>query len=258
MPAMHRSARQDENMAEDGAADLGLAALRGVPPDWLDPPDLDAARAAQRAMAERVIAQDAHGPVARLGGADTSAERFDPEQRVHAALVTLDARTLRPLAESGATRVAAFPYIPGFLGFREVPALLAAWARLDPKPDLVMVDGHGIAHPRGLGIASHLGVLLDLPTIGVAKSVLVGEPAGMLGAEPGARVPLVWHGRAIAMALRTRARANPLYVSVGHRVGLESAVEWVLRTAGRGYRLPEPTRLAHLAANRQRLGAAAR
>jgi len=253
---MSRSARQGENDAAGKAADGLRSALRGAPPEWLHPPDLEVARAAQRIMAERVVTEDAHGPIARLGGADVSSERFDPERRVHAALVTLDAATLKPLAEAGETQVAAFPYVPGFLAFREVPALVAAWLRLDPKPDLLLVDGHGIAHPRGLGIASHIGVLLDLPTIGVAKSVLVGEMAGPLGPEPGDRVPLVWRGRVIAMALRTRARANPLYISVGHRVALESAVAWVLRANGRGYRLPEPTRLAHLAANRQRTGVA--
>ncbi|MBW8268553.1 deoxyribonuclease V [Caldovatus aquaticus] len=251
---MRKPFHQARGPAADDSATI-RAALRGVPPEWIHPPDLDAARAAQRAMAERVIAEDAHGPVARLGGADTSAERFDPEGRVHAALVTLDAATLAPLAEAGATGIAAFPYIPGFLGFREVPTLLAAWARLDPRPDLVMVDGHGVAHPRGLGIASHFGVLLDVPTIGVAKSVLVGAPEEEVGPAPGARANLVWRGRVIGVALRTRARARPVYVSVGHRVSLEGAVAWVLRAcAGRGYRLPEPTRLAHRAANRVRRG----
>jgi len=224
-----------------------------VPPAWLHPPDLMVARAAQLAMAERVIATDAHGPITRIGGVDISCLRFDPARRVHAAVVTLDAATLAPLARSGESGTAAFPYVPGFLGFREVPALLAAWSRLDPKPDLILVDGHGIAHPRGLGIASHLGVALDVPTIGVAKTLLVGRPEGELGELPGARVPLVWKGRALGVALRTRARANPLYVSVGHRVSIEGAVAWVLRT-GRGYRLPEPTRLAHLAANAVRRG----
>jgi deoxyribonuclease V len=228
-----------------------------IPPDWLHPPDLDAARAAQRAWAAQVVAEDAHDrPITRLGGADISSERFDPERRVFAALVTLDARTLAPLAEAGEAGRTAFPYIPGYLGFREVPALVAAWARLDPKPDLVMVDGHGIAHPRGLGIACHLGLVLGVPTIGVAKSVLVGKPEGELGPERGARTPLMWRGRVLGAVLRTRPRANPVYVSVGHRVSLESAVAWVLRAgeAGgkRAYRLPEPTRHAHLAANRLR------
>ena len=147
----------------------------------------------------------------------------------------------------------AFPYIPGFLGFREVPVLLEAWGRLVDPPDLVLVDGHGIAHPRGLGIAAHLGVVLDVPTIGVAKSPLVGKPEGALGEEPGSEAPLVWKGDRIGTLLRTRRRSNPLYVSIGHRVSLGGAVEWVRRT-GTGYRLPEPTRQAHLAANATRRG----
>jgi deoxyribonuclease V len=110
------------------------------------------------------------------------------------------------------------------------------------------VDGHGIAHPRGLGIAAHLGVVLDVPSIGVAKSPLVGRPEVPLGEEVGESAPLVWRGRVLGTLLRTRRRANPLYISVGHRVTLASAVGWVQRCAT-GYRLPEPTRQAHLAAN---------
>lgn len=216
--------------------------------EWLHPPDLAAARRAQEAMAERVIRADAFGPVRVVGGADVSSERFDPTRRVTAAVVALDAATLAPLAEAGATGLAAFPYVPGFLGFREAPVLVEALARLAPQPDLLMVDGHGIAHPRGLGIASHLGVLLDLPTIGVAKSVLAGRVEGELGPEPGDRAPLVARGEVIGMALRSRRRANPLYVSTGHRVSLETALAWVVR-ALRGRRLPATTQAAHDAAN---------
>jgi deoxyribonuclease V len=140
-----------------------------------------------------------------------------------------------------------FPYIPGFLSFRETPAILEAFSRLTRKPDLLMVDGHGLAHPRSFGIASHLGVLLDVPAIGVAKSVLVGvveEPE----TERGSVAPLTLRGRRIATVLRTRTGIAPVYVSIGHRVGLRSAVRWALRT-GTGYRIPEPTRRAHLAVN---------
>ena len=111
-----------------------------------------------------------------------------------------------------------------------------------------MVDGHGICHPRGLGIASHLGVLCDLPTIGVGKTILVGEPLEALGPKAGDRVPLIYEGRVVAMLLRTKARVHPVIVSVGHRISLETAVEVVLNSL-QGYRLPEPTRQAHLAAN---------
>ena len=222
-----------------------------LPPGWLDPPDLAAARAAQEALAARVVPRDAHGPVRLLGGVDISNSRFDPENLVHAAVVVLTWPGLEVVASASASQRARMPYIPGFLGFREVPALLEAWAKLAERPDLVLVDGHGIAHPRGLGIAAHLGVVLDVPTIGVAKSPLVGRPEGVLGEEPGAEAPLVWRGRRLGTVLRTRRRSNPLYISVGHRVSPEGAVEWVRRT-GTGYRLPEPTRQAHLAANAAR------
>lgn len=189
-----------------------------------------------------------------LGGADTSSLRFDAERRVHAAMVALSWPGLQPLAEAGASTAGGLPYIPGLLGFREVPALAAAWARLEPKPDLVLVDGHGAAHPQGLGVASLLGVVLDVPTIGVAKSVLVGQVASALPDRPGAAAPLIWQGREIGAALRSRRGAHPLYVSAGHRVSLPTALEWVRRGL-RGWRLPEPTRQAHDAAARVRRAA---
>jgi len=150
---------------------------------------------------------------------------------------------------------AAMPYVPGLLGFREVPALLAAWEKLRAKPDLLLVDGHGVAHPRRLGIAAHLGVVLDVPAIGVAKSILVGAEDPPLPDEAGTETPLAWKGERIGTALRTRRRANPLYVSIGHRVSLPTAVAWV-RRATVAHRLPEPTRHAHLAANALRVAEA--
>jgi len=224
-----------------------------LPPDWLHPPDLAAARLAQTALAARVVDRDAHGEVRLLAGVDVSNTRFDPENLVHAGIVVLAWPGFEVVATAHATQRATMPYIPGFLGFREVPALLSAWDRLAVKPDLMLVDGHGIAHPRGLGIAAHLGVVLDVPSIGVAKSPLVGRPAVPLGEAPGAAAPLEWRGRVLGTVLRTRRRSNPLYISVGHRVSLQGAVAWVQR-CGTGYRLPEPTRLAHLAANAARRG----
>jgi deoxyribonuclease V len=162
---------------------------------------------------------------------------------------------LRVVETAGAVARAAMPYVPGLLGFREIPALLAAWEKLRAKPDLLLVDGHGVAHPRRLGIAAHLGVVLDVPSIGVAKSVLVGAEEAPLADEPGAETPLVWRGERIGTALRTKRRSNPLYVSIGHRVSQETAVAWVRRATGT-YRLPEPTRQAHLAANALRVAEA--
>lgn len=201
-----------------------------------------------------MVDEDRLGEVHVLGGADASATRFDPDRAVHAAVVALSWPELRPIGTAGATTRGGLPYTPGLLGFREVPALADAWVQLDPKPDLVMVDGHGLAHPRGLGIACLFGVLLDMPTIGVAKSVLVGEVAGELADTAGAQAPLVWKGRQVGVALRTRRGANPLYVSVGHRVSLATALAWVTRTL-RGRRLPEPTRAAHEAASAVRRAA---
>ena len=204
--------------------------------------------------AARVVAEDRLGEVRVIGGADASSTRFDPDRAVHAALVALSWPGLDRLGQAGAVKRGGLPYIPGLLGFREVPALLDAWEALAPRPGLVLVDGHGLAHPRGLGIASLLGVVLDVPTIGVAKSILVGEVEGPLGEAAGAQAPLVWQGRQIGVAIRLRRGANPVFVSVGHRVSLPTALGWVART-GRGYRLPEPTRLAHLAAAEVRRGA---
>ncbi|HYF06460.1 MAG TPA: endonuclease V [Acetobacteraceae bacterium] len=230
--------------------------MSAIPPHWIQPADLKEARRAQEEMAGAVIANDEPREPAALGGADTSAERFDPARRVFAAIVTLGAAG-GVIASATQAATAPFPYVPGFLGFREVPALVTAWERLAVKPDLLLVDGHGIAHPRGLGVATHLGLVLDHPTVGVAKSLLVGRPAHPLAEEPGARAPLVWRGRAIGVALRTRRRANPLYISVGHRVSLERAVSVVLATLG-GRRLPEAVRAAHDAANTLRRAALAR
>lgn len=139
-----------------------------------------------------------------------------------------------------------FPYVPGLLSFREAPLLLAACESLVVTPDLIMVDGQGIAHPRRMGLASHLGLFLDTPTIGCAKSRLCGcheVPA----AESGSYADLLDGGEVIGAALRTRAGVKPVYVSIGHRIDLPAAIHWVLACC-RGYRLPEPTRLAHLAA----------
>jgi deoxyribonuclease V len=147
----------------------------------------------------------------------------------------------------------AFPYIPGFLSWREIPALAAALENLTIRPHLLFADGQGLAHPRGFGLACHLGLLAGLPALGCAKSILRGDHAP-LSETRGSQAPLVYRGRVVGSALRSKDRVKPLYVSVGHRVSLATAVEWVLRT-GRGYRLPEPTRLAHAAANAVRRGA---
>lgn len=134
------------------------------------------------------------------------------------------------------------PYIPGLLSFREAPCVLGAFARLQQQPDLVMVDGQGIAHPRRLGIASHLGLWLELPTIGCGKSILTGHHR-TLGEEAGSWVPLVDNDETIGAVVRTRTHVKPMIISLGHRISLETSLRYVLACC-RGYRLPEPTRQA--------------
>ncbi|WP_448574769.1 endonuclease V [Thermomicrobium sp.] len=149
---------------------------------------------------------------------------------------------LREVARAIAEQTVTFPYIPGFLSFREAPVITEAVLALEQAPDLLVVDGQGRAHPRRCGLASHVGVMLDLPTIGAAKSRLYGayrEP----GPDRGAWTPLIAEGEIIGAAVRTRPGARPLIVSVGHRITLQEAIRWVLRLSR--YRIPEPTRWAH-------------
>lgn len=160
-----------------------------------------------------------------------------------AAVVVLAFPELRPLNSAVAVLSSVFPYVPGLLSFREGPVVLAAMERLRVRPDLLIFDGQGYAHPRRMGLASHLGVYLGLPSIGCAKSRLIGrydEP----GPNPGDNAPLTDRGEVIGTVLRTKPRTNPLFISTGYRVTLDLAVEIVLRCV-RGYRLPEPTRAAH-------------
>lgn len=224
--------------------------MEPISQEWLHPASPAEAKEVQRLLAARVVVEDRplrDDAVQLVAGLDCSYVREEAIERVVAAAVLVAVPDLRVTATVGASRPAALPYVPGLLAFREAPALLDAFGRLPRRPDLVLVDGHGISHPRGLGVASHVGVLLDVPTIGVAKSILVGAPGGVLGEMPGSQVPLIWRGRTIGMVLRTRHRVQPVYVSVGHRVSLESAVRHTVALLG-GYRLPEPTRQADRAA----------
>jgi deoxyribonuclease V len=204
------------------------------------------ALAVQQSLRGRVVAADRLPAVVRhVIGVDVAYAEDD--SRVFAAAVVLDAVTLLPLETQTAVQPPRFPYVPGLFAFRELPALLHALAQLRSSIDLIVCDGHGIAHPRRFGLASHLGVLLGLPCIGVAKTRLIGaqdEPAPQRGAV----APLVDAGEVVGAALRTRSRVKPVYVSIGHRVSLESALQWTLRLTPR-YRLPESTRRADQAVN---------
>lgn len=203
----------------------------------------DAARRLQRELAARVVRTDDLGEPRTVGGIDLGYPRDASGESVgRAAVVVLSFPSLELVEQRIATRAVAFPYVPGLLSFREAPVALAALDELHTRPDVLLVDGHGIAHPRRLGIASHLGILLDMPTIGCAKSILVGQAAEP-GPDAGDWTPLRHGDEVIGAALRTRPGVRPIYVSTGHRVSLATALELVMRCT-RGRRLPEPTRLA--------------
>jgi deoxyribonuclease V len=197
--------------------------------------------ALQKELAARVVRADEVGKVRRVAGVDVGFE--DSGRVTRAAVAVLDYPGFAVAERVVVREPTRFPYIPGLLSFREAPAVLAAFGRLRTPPDLVLYDGQGIAHPRRFGIASHVGVLLDVPTIGVAKTRLVGEHRRLPGRK-GAWVPLVDKGETIGAVLRTRTGVTPLYVSIGHRVTLAAAVRWVMACTTR-YRLPETTRWAH-------------
>jgi deoxyribonuclease V len=209
-----------------------------LPADW--PASIPEARALQHRLRGQVVAEGDVPDPRLIAGVDVHvAERAG---LTWAAVALLDGGSLELVRSVLAARPTGFPYIPGYLSFREIPAALAALALLDREPDLLMVDGQGIAHPRRLGIAAHLGVIVGVPTIGVAKSRLFGRHETPAAAR-GSRAPLTAGGETVGAVLRTRDGVSPLYVSVGHRIGLERAVELVLATVTR-YRLPEPTRVA--------------
>ena len=221
---------------------------------WLFPNDLVEARRAQKEMARKVIREDAFSnPIVHIAGMDISNTPFDPEQWVFGAAVSVLYPTLDIVETATQVDRQQFPYIPGFLGFREVPTLVKAYRQLSFPVELVMVDGHGMSHPEGVGVATHLGVVLDIPSIGVAKSILVGKPAGVLAEPVGSHVPLIWKDQEIGMIVRTKKRCCPLIISAGHRITLLTAFHIVMHCL-QNYRLPEPTRQAHLAANLCRKG----
>lgn len=196
--------------------------------------------ALQKDLAGHVTATGGPGRVRRIAGIDVAFPNGGAITR--AAIVVLSFPEMTVMETAVVEQPTRFPYVPGLLSFRETPAVLAALDTLKTPPDLLMVDGQGLAHPRRFGIACHVGLLADIPAIGVAKSRLCGTHAEP-GPAKGARAHLMAGDTVIGAVLRTRAGVKPLNVSVGHRLGLEAAVDWVLACATR-YRLPEPTRLA--------------
>ena len=202
------------------------------------------AREIQLNLAKRVVTEDGVLNPLLVAGIDISSP--DAQGVARGAVVVLSYPELSIVETEMAQGKITLPYIPGLLSFRESPLILDACEKLSNIPDLVLIDGQGIAHPRRLGLASHVGLCLGLPTIGCAKSILCGQH-GPLAEEVGSHAELLDNGELIGAALRTKSRVKPIYVSVGHKIDLASALQWVINCC-RGYRLPEPTRLAHLAA----------
>lgn len=205
------------------------------------PKTVAAARSIQERLRHEVVKKDILAKPQLVAGVDVGFEQGGTVTRAAVAVLNFPDLTLREHAI--ARRKTRFPYIPGYLSFREAPAVLAALKKLRKKPDLLLCDGQGLAHPRRFGLACHLGVLADIPSIGVAKSRLIGDH-GHLHETKGAWVPLLVGGERVGAVLRTRTGVRPLYISVGHRISLRTAIKYVLLCTAK-YRLPETTRHAH-------------
>jgi deoxyribonuclease V len=199
----------------------------------------------QKCLRDKVILKRIDKRINYIAGLDVSYAKG--ANAVWAGVVVLDFPSLVKIEEEWIQKKVSFPYIPGLLSFREIPALLEVLRKIEVEPDLIFCDGQGIAHPRGLGIASHLGVLLHKPTIGCAKSRLVGE-FDPVGQDRGDYVYLRYQNRVIGAVVRTRSRVKPIFISPGYGVMLQDCIRFVIETCPT-YRIPEPTRQAHLLVN---------
>ncbi len=205
------------------------------------------AKIIQEQLKDKVITEDRLGKVKYVAGVDIGFE--DNYTISQAAIAVLSFPELELVEKAIASIPTAFPYVPGYLSFREIPAILAAFPQLKTTPDLILCDGQGLAHPRRFGLACHLGVLLDLPTIGVAKSLFIGKHEAIATAK-GSYQPLIDKGETIGVALRSRDNVKPIYVSIGHKISLNTAIDYVMNCLTK-YRLPETTRWADkLASNK--------
>lgn len=212
--------------------------------------DPKAAKELQQQLRTKISLKSLRGTPQFVAGCDISFDRGS--DLMHAAIIVLELSTLQPVARSLISDRTSFPYIPGLLAFREVPVLLKAWQQLERKPDVLLLDGHGIAHPRRMGIATHFGIEIDHPTIGCAKNILVGTH-GELPAKKGAFVGLMDDSEKIGIVLRSRTNVNPIYVSPGHKLSFDDAYSIVMQALTK-YKLPRTTRLAHQWANKLRKG----
>ena len=211
----------------------------------------DEAIKVQSDLSSRIVLTPLKDEPNLIAGADVSYSKGS--DLFFSGVVVLEMPQMTVVEEVTAQGKVDFPYIPGLLSFRESPVLIKAFENLKNIPNVVMLDGQGIAHPRGLGIASHIGLILDVPTIGCAKNILVGKYETP-NIEAGEHTPIVFKGKTVGVALRTKRKVSPVFVSPGHKIDIQTAIDVVLKTC-RGYRLPEPTRLAHLLVNRVRISA---
>ena len=203
----------------------------------------------QNELRQHIRIEPLDKPINIIGGADISFNKYS--EIVYAGIILLKYPEMTVIGHSSVISRTSFPYISGLLAFREVPALIEAWNKLDTKPDLLVLDGQGIAHERRLGIATHFGLVTGIPTIGSAKSRLSGrytEPDN----EVFAQSPMYDKGEIIGTALRSKKNCNPIYISPGHRISMEQSVE-VIKNCIKGYRIPEPTRQAHNLVNKVRV-----
>ncbi|MDD3581746.1 MAG: deoxyribonuclease V [Desulfobacca sp.] len=214
------------------------------------PTNYQEAVACQQACQDKVRLIPLAAPPRLVAGVDVAYNKVG--SALYGAVVVMSLPELAVVEEVGATGVQQFPYIPGLLSFREIPILMAALEKVRHRPEVILVDGQGIAHPRGLGLAAHLGVLLDMPTIGCAKSRLIGMAAEP-GIEKGSVSPLEWQGKTIGLVLRSRRNCKPLYLSPGNLITMAESLQVVLQCLGK-YRLPLPLREAHLLSQRLRAG----
>lgn len=206
--------------------------------------------ALQKQLRDQVVLQPLPDQLELVAGADISYNKFSDV--IYAGIVVLRLPALEVVATAGIVTTTKFPYVSGLLSFRETPPLLEAWEKLTVRPDVLMLDGQGIAHPRRFGIGSHVGLLLQLPTVGCAKTLLIGKYEAPLEAA-GNWSPLQHKDEVIGAVLRTKYRVNPIFISPGYLADIPSSIDLALRCVN-GYRIPEPTRLAHLFVNALRRG----
>ncbi len=215
---------------------------------WPETISIEQARGVQKTLRKRVRIIPLKGEPRYVAGVDAAFS----EGLVYAAACLYRYPELTPLEQATAVEKLRFPYVPGFLSFREGPAIIAAIRKLTAKPEVILVDGQGIAHPRGIGIASHLGVLLDIPSIGCAKTRLVGE-FKVPGKRKGSWSELMYEGRMVGAVVRTKDGVKPLFVSPGHKIDFDNAVRIALNCTGK-YRIPEPLRCADMLSKKMKTG----